>query len=119
MGYLACGNWILGRWYVMRLRDNATYIREKIPEVDILEQLAEESSELTHAALKLARIKRGINPSPISETQAMENLVEELSDLILITRFVLDIEPDKEVINQKMKRWKNRIENSRSKQVSD
>lgn len=49
----------------------------------ILEQLAEECSELAQAALKLARLERGENPTPKSEEECVENLLEELGDVNL------------------------------------
>lgn len=49
----------------------------------LLEQLAEECSELAHAALKLARLERGNNPTPKTEEECVENLLEELGDVNL------------------------------------
>ena len=45
---------------------------EKIGEPAMLEQLAEEAAELSHAALKLARIIRGENPTPVTEVEAWD-----------------------------------------------
>nr|DAL08158.1 MAG TPA: triphosphate pyrophosphohydrolase [Caudoviricetes sp.] len=49
----------------------------------LLEQLAEECSELAHAALKMARLERGENPTPKTEEECVENLIEELGDVNL------------------------------------
>lgn len=49
----------------------------------LLEQLAEECSELAHAALKMARLERGENPTPKTEEECVENLLEELGDVNL------------------------------------
>lgn len=49
----------------------------------LLEQLAEECSELAQAALKLARKERGENPTPKTEEKCVENLLEELGDVNL------------------------------------
>lgn len=49
----------------------------------LLEQLAEECSELAHAALKLARLERGETPTPKTEEECVENLLEELGDVNL------------------------------------
>ena len=46
------------------------YIAVRIGAAAALDQLAEESAELTHAALKLARIWRGVNPTPVSVADA-------------------------------------------------
>lgn len=53
----------------------------KIGEPALLEQLAEECTELAKAALKLARYTRNENPTPITRGQAVENLVEEIADV--------------------------------------
>ena len=49
----------------------------------LLEQLAEECSELAQASLKLARKERGENPTPKTEEECVENLLEELGDVNL------------------------------------
>lgn len=49
----------------------------------LLEQLAEECSELAHAALKMARLERGENPTPKTEEECVENLLEKLGDVNL------------------------------------
>lgn len=49
----------------------------------LLEQLAEECAELAHATLKLARLERGENPTPKTEEECVENLLEELGDVNL------------------------------------
>lgn len=54
---------------------------EKIGEPAVLELLAEECTELAHAALKLARIKRGENPTPTTEEEAISSLIEEMADV--------------------------------------
>lgn len=49
----------------------------------LLEQLAEECSEPAQAALKLARLERGENPTPKTEEECVKNLLEELGDVNL------------------------------------
>ena len=53
----------------------------------VLEQLAEESSELSKAALKVSRILRNENPTPITLDKALNDLSEEANDV----RTVLEI----------------------------
>ena len=54
-----------------------------------LELTAEECSELAHAALKLARVFRGENPTPVTMEEAMESFVEELADVLnMLEEFV-------------------------------
>lgn len=52
----------------------------------LLEALAEEASELAHAALKLARIYRGENPTPVSKEAGFKNLEEEVADVTLVLK---------------------------------
>lgn len=54
-----------------------------IGEAAALEQLAEEAAELSHAALKLARIVRRENPTPVTYNNAKAALVEEIGDVRL------------------------------------
>ena len=56
------------------------YITKSIGLPAVLEQVAEEADELSHAALKLARALRGENPTPVSVEEAYEKLLEELVD---------------------------------------
>jgi NTP pyrophosphatase (non-canonical NTP hydrolase) len=48
-----------------------------------LEQLAEECTELAQAALKMARLHRGENPTPVTEQEALDHLLEEAGDVHL------------------------------------
>ena len=66
----------------------------------MLEQLAEEATELAKAALKLARIIRGENPTPVTKSQAIDNLVEEYTDVVQCAR-ELEVSPDE--VQMKMK----------------
>lgn len=85
-----------------------------IGEPAMLEQLAEECSELAQAALKLARKMRGDNPTPVSIDECRRNVLIEYADVDvciaeLTTRpwwsddFVADTE------DFKMNRWRSRI----------
>lgn len=77
-----------------------------------LEQLAEECAELGHAALKLARILRGENPTPVREAEARERLTEEVADVMVTvdsltdTRMLRDIG---EKCTGKKDRWEQRL----------
>ena len=59
-------------------------IFDALPEEEILAQMAEECVEASKAALKLRRVRSGVNPTPVSEKDAFENLVEELADVYLL-----------------------------------
>lgn len=54
---------------------------EKVGEPAALELLAEECAELAHAALKLARVERGENPSPITQSACEAQVIEEMADV--------------------------------------
>ena len=73
------------------------------------EQLAEESAELAQAALKMARLLRGENPTPVKKEVALGNFREELAD-VACCMWVLGQGPDGSLALQKMERWMNRIQ---------
>lgn len=73
-----------------------------------LEQLAEECAELGKAALKLARIERDDNPSLIGTDDAIDNLFEEYSDVLLVAD-VIGLLGSIDIIDYKQKRWLARI----------
>lgn len=54
---------------------------EKIGKAAMLELFAEECAEAAQAALKLARIIRGENPTPVTRDLAESNLIEEYTDV--------------------------------------
>lgn len=83
-------------------------IKDLIGEAALLEQLAEEASELSKAALKKARILRGENPTPVTLEQADEDLIEEYTDVIHCS-IELQLLFDGPQIDTKQKRWLNRI----------
>lgn len=56
-------------------------IIEEIGKPAMLEQLAEECCELGQAALKMARVLRGENPSPKTEMECLDALTEEIADV--------------------------------------
>lgn len=76
-----------------------------------LEQLAEEAAELSQAALKLARIIRAENPTPVCYCQAVDALKEEVGDVrlclnVLSDAFTLDT---LEIEQAKHNRWLDRL----------
>ena len=80
----------------------------------MLEQLAEECSELAQASLKYARLLRGENPTPKTEAECLESLTEEMADVelcisILMTADHVDFDAVMETIEVKDKRWHERL----------
>ena len=58
--------------------DDIEYVADNISELSALIALVEEASELSKAAMKLARAKGLLdNPTPISVAQAESDLIEE------------------------------------------
>jgi NTP pyrophosphatase (non-canonical NTP hydrolase) len=89
------------------------YIRGKVPEEELLAQLAEEATELSHAALKLRRVLDGQNPTPVRMSEAYANLQEEVADVLLCLQ-VLGIEIQDPTIyrtqEEKSIRWARRLQ---------
>lgn len=87
-------------------------------------KMEEECVEASKAALKLRRVRCGVNPTPVSEKDAFENLVEELADIYLCSIVFFGGELDDndpcnmcdavgdrmvEIMEQKLARWKYRL----------
>lgn len=94
----------------MREEKIIDYIGQKA----MLEQLAEECCELGKAALKLARIERRENPTPVTIEEALESLKEEYTDVVQCA-MELEIEPiemQMEVKKERFfRRWRNEQRN--------
>lgn len=88
-------------------------IKQHIPQDELLTQLAEESAELSQAALKLRRALTGINPTPVTVDEARKSLVEEAADVYNVLGLLLDAADNAEIysiIRRKKARWLNRLE---------
>lgn len=95
------------------------YILDKLDERALLEQLAEEASELSQAALKLIRAK-GLNENvtPKTEESVRINLIEEMLDCSMVMALLCF--KDKKILTAvlddsdigdtpKWKRWAERL----------
>lgn len=102
--------------------NNQKYFEHVVNSLDkrsILEQLAEESSEITKAALKVIRAEKlSVNTTPITYEESMEKLIEEINDVRMIIELLKSkyeelndaLPEDKEIINNpKWKRWAHRL----------
>lgn len=95
--------------------DNIDYIANNISELAVLMALAEEASELSKAAMKVARAKGLLdNPTPISVEQAEADLIEEYNDLLICVGVLnkipsLTICVDVDLRMRKCRRWAERI----------
>lgn len=87
-----------------------------LPNRDLLEQLAEESAELSQAALKLIRSKgMSRNPTPISEDEALASLKEEVNDVLIIL-VILGLADQRAVHDwRKLVRWAERLQEASEK----
>ena len=91
------------------------YVTRRLSAPAMLGQLAEEAAELGKAALKLQRIQMDENPTPVTEAEAMEALVEEIGDIYCTLDAIinkLDIiycEKVMPIIYEKGTRWADRV----------
>lgn len=91
-----------------------------LPLRDLLEQLAEESAELSQAALKLIRAHgMSQNPTPISEDKALASLKEEVNDVLIIL-VILGLADQSAVHDwRKLVRWAVRIQEAEEKKEAE
>lgn len=87
----------------------------------LLDQAAEENTELAHACLKLSRVIRGVNVTPVTDDEATSDMVEEYADVLVTMTAVLekmfperaDFDEVVSLINrkqkQKQRRWRARL----------
>ena len=89
------------------------FVRENLPDEELLAGLAEEAAELSKAALKLRRVLDGRNPTPVSLSMAHANLEEEIADVLLcleslgFDHTVLD--KYRPMMDGKLERWVGRL----------
>lgn len=89
-----------------------SYITSRLPQGELLAQLAEEAVELAHAALKLRRAIEGTNYTPIDVPSAIVNAREEVADVWLLVQIIgLDDTPSEleDIMRQKLLRWESRL----------
>lgn len=87
-------------------------IIDEIGQPAMLEQLGEELAEAGQASLKLARLKRGENPTPKTEMQCLDALTEEIADVELCIEQLGDLVDRgriEAIKQQKYVRWCQRI----------
>ena len=87
------------------------YVRDTLPDHDLLEQLAEECNELSKASLKLIRaLKLNKNATPISKVEAYDNFTEEQKDVISVLWLLTGNERYAYIDGYpKMERWAKRL----------
>lgn len=99
----------------MTYSEMLNYIKAKVNYKERLAQLAEEATELAHAALKYRRALDDENPTPVSKGEAFKNLVEEIDDIGLcleVLALMWRVEFNSLQREQKLKRWVERLKNA-------
>lgn len=90
-------------------------ILKEIGEEAVLEQIAEEAAELAQAALKMARKKRGVNPTPKTEDECLCSLLEEMADVeVALTEWLSNmpvgyVAQINATMEDKAERWEARV----------
>ena len=96
----------------MQEMSNKEYIKSRLSNRALLEQLAEEAAEVSQAALKLIRtMPNSENPTPVTFNQACEDLTGELYDIV-IAADILGLTLSTEAIKDdhpKLVRWADRL----------
>lgn len=90
-------------------------ITEKLSRGELLNQLAEEGSEMVQAALKLRRAEEGTNPTPKSAEECRVKLEEEIGD---VSACLIALGYDRSLarmrvsvgVQEKLERWAARLE---------
>lgn len=83
-------------------------IQKRMSQAALYDILAEEATELAHAALKMSRKLRNESPTPMSMSDITAYVIEEFTDVTLCAK-VLDILPDDELMAFKQNRWTERL----------
>ena len=105
----------------MTYSEMLNYIKAKVNYKERLAQLAEEATELAHAALKYRRTLDDENPTPVSSNEAFKNLIEEIDDIALLLETLAlkwRVEFNSSSRERKLKRWVERLKNA-SERVSE
>lgn len=92
------------------LEEKRNFIRKKLGVRDALVQLGEECSELSAIVFKLIRKIDETNPTPLSFSEIMEKVDEEITDVMLCLDIMHEVFGDMELYRRKLDRWVKRLE---------
>ena len=105
----------------MAYRNDVNFVREQVPELDVIDQLLEEIAELQIACCKRKRSLKGTNPTPWTADEAQQSIKEESQDVLNVLcamgMFGFD-DPEQnstERMKRKMARWVNRVKLKKGK----
>ena len=102
----------------MNTEDYKKKILEKLEPREVLEQLAEESAELSQAALKFIRAQgMSNNPTALTLQASFDALVEETADVIMMIDITIGLDRFVELNETyyKWERWARRLEGTDGK----
>ncbi|MBR5588588.1 MAG: hypothetical protein IKW41_00340 [Phascolarctobacterium sp.] len=102
----------------MQEMSNKEYIKSRISNRALLEQLAEEAAEVSQAALKLIRtMPNSENPMPVTFNEACGKLTDELYDIVIAADILGLTLSTKQISDNhpKIVRWAERL---RAKEVA-
>ena len=88
--------------------DNLQYVINHVPVAARMEQLGEEAAELAQAALKMARVMRDENPTPVPYMEALRRLREEYTD-VFVAAAAAELLTDSDLEKAKLERWAARV----------
>ena len=97
------------------MNENEKEIIESVGRAALYEQLAEEAVELAKEAIKMGRVIRAENPTPVTEEVALKRLTEEYTDVKVVAD-ILGREPDTNLYTDKNRRWIDRIMNNKKEE---
>jgi len=89
-------------------------IRNTLTEASKYEQMAEECVELAHACMKKARKLRDENYTPRKMYTIDDDISEEFTDVAICAE-MLQLKPDEQLFEEKLKRFQHRIHIGRQK----
>ena len=97
---------------------------DNISDAAMLKGLAEEATELAQAALKLARVIRNENPTPVTGEEAEGHLAEEMVDVLLYLqeireRWGITLAEINNIMILKRQRWADRLSGRSNGQGND
>ena len=98
------------------------YIIDNVGKPAVLEQLAEECAELAHAALKLARILRAENPTPVTLEDALTCFYGEVHDVCCCVDVAREAAGPYELppmVQSGTERWRERIADRLRQQLGE
>ena len=92
-----------------RTEELLNYVRSHVSSRELLAVIAEESAELTQAALKLRRVGSKEHPTPKPINELYDNFEEEIADVFLCVK-VLGMDISTPICMEKLERWVRRLE---------